>query len=91
MNIYALPGHRVRCSTHTAGYEYEQEEARKHLKLGGEYTVERTEVDSWSTKVFLEEVPGVPFNSVFFEDVEPQEDEKTQQHPDYVRFHGVHE
>ncbi len=89
MNIYALPGHMVRCSTHTAGYEYHQEIARKHLKLGAEYTVDHTVVGGWHTDVFLVEVPGVAFNSVFFEDVEPQEDEKNQSHPDYIRFHGV--
>ena len=43
--------------------------ARKHLTEGEEYTVERTEVSSCHTDVYLEEIPGVAFNSVMFEGV----------------------
>lgn len=39
------------------------------LKLGETYTVEKTEVHSWHTKVFLKEFPGVEFNSAWFEEV----------------------
>lgn len=42
----------------------------KLLKLGETYTIERTEVHSWHTKVFLKEFPGVEFNSVWFEEID---------------------
>jgi len=41
----------------------------KHLTLGAIYTVERTEVHSWHTKLFLQEVPGIPFSTVWFDEV----------------------
>ena len=40
MNIYANNGHKVRVKTFNAGYDYQQEIAKKHLKIGKEYTVE---------------------------------------------------
>ena len=68
MNIYAQKGDKVVVSSLTAGYENEQETVKKHLKLGNTYTVEETKVHSFYTDVFLQEVPGVRFNSVFFKD-----------------------
>ena len=41
----------------------------KLLKLGETYDVERIEVHSCHTKVFLKEFPCVEFNSVWFEEV----------------------
>ena len=86
MNIWALKGHRVKCGTLTAGYPSHQEVAQRHLELGKEYTVDRTEVDSWHTDVLLQEFPGVRFNSVFFEDAAEQSAEQDPLHPDYHRF-----
>jgi len=37
------------------------------LTLGSTYTVDRTEVHTWHTKVFLTEFPDAVFNSVCFE------------------------
>jgi len=37
------------------------------LKVGKTYTVDRTEIHSWHTKVYLEEYPGKKFNSNHFE------------------------
>ena len=68
MNIYAKTGHKVKCVTLDAGYKSDQETAKKYLEIGKEYIVERTEVDSWHTDVWLQEFPDVKFNSVFFED-----------------------
>lgn len=48
------------------GYDHDIEHAMKHLKQGETYTVDRTEIHSWHTKVYLQEIPGVPFNSVHF-------------------------
>ncbi|MEL1246321.1 hypothetical protein AAEO56_18760 [Flavobacterium sp. DGU11] len=86
MNIYALKGHKVRCSDLDNGYEYQQEIARRHLVLGEVYTIDKTEVGSSSTKVMLQEVPGVFFNSVFFDDVVPQGQADDKAHPDYWRY-----
>ena len=44
-------------------------ENAKHLKLYHIYTVERVEIHSWHTKIFLKEVPGIEFNSSWFESV----------------------
>jgi hypothetical protein len=33
MNIYALKGHKVKCSTLSAGYKYHQEVAEKYLEI----------------------------------------------------------
>lgn len=87
MNIYALKGHKVKCETLSAGYDYHKEVAQKHLEVGKEYTVEKTQVDSWHTDVWLQEFPNVKFNSVFFEDTVEQSEEMDKQHPDYRRFH----
>jgi hypothetical protein len=83
MNIYALKGHKVTCETLFAGYNYDQELARKYLEIGKEYTVEKTKVYSWHTHVWLQEFPNVIFNSVFFEDAVKQSEKKDKQHPDY--------
>lgn len=86
MNIYAIHGHKVVCSTFDAGYDYDKEQAKKHLEIDKEYTVDYTNVDSWSTDVYLVEFPNVRFNSVFFEDVVEQSDEDTRSHPDFKRY-----
>jgi len=38
----------------------------KLLKVHDVYTVDRIEIHSWHTKVFLKEFPGIEFNSVWF-------------------------
>lgn len=40
------------------------------LGIGKEYTIDRTEVHSQHTKVFLVEYPGKSFNSVWFDKLE---------------------
>ena len=39
------------------------------LEVGRVYTLIKTIVYNWNTDVFLEEFPGIPFNSVIFEEV----------------------
>lgn len=75
MNIYAKEGTRVKGIFDGAGnvihgYDHDKEVARIHLKPNFIYTIDSTEVHSWSTKVFLKEFPGIAFNSVHFEEVE---------------------
>jgi hypothetical protein len=86
MNIYAINGHKVVCSTFDAGYDHDKEVVRKHLEIGKVYTIDYTIIDSWSTDVYLVEFPNVKFNSVFFEDVDEQSNENTKSHPDYLRY-----
>jgi hypothetical protein len=86
MNIYALDGFRVRCYTLDAGYDYDKEIANRYLDINDEYTVDYTEVDGYRTEVYLKEFEGIPFNSVFFEDIDKQSDEDDMEHPDYHRY-----
>ena len=70
MDIYAQPGTKVVFANPDAGYEHHQETAKKHLTVDAEYTVDRIDAGNWHTDVYFEEVPGVPFNSVMFDDQE---------------------
>ena len=45
------------------------EENAVHLKIGEIYTIERAEIHSWHTKIFLKEIPRIEFNSVWFDEV----------------------
>lgn len=65
-DIRALKGTKVRYAHPLSGFEGQVALARDRLVLGGIYTVDRTEIHTWHTKVFLEEVPDVGFNSCFF-------------------------
>lgn len=69
MDIYARRGTKIVFNNPNAGYPYDQETARKYLKVGSKYTVEWKRVGCFHTDVFLQEVPGVPFNSVLFDEV----------------------
>lgn len=86
MNIYALEGHKVVCSSLTGGYDYHEEVAQKYLEVGKVYTVECTEVGNNITYVWLKEIPNKFFNSIYFEDVTPQSEELDKQHPGYEYF-----
>lgn len=68
MNIYAQKGDKVIYFRDT-GYGKDRENARLYLRMGQIYTVERTVVFSDLTIVFLQEYPGIPFNSVQFKDL----------------------
>jgi hypothetical protein len=87
MNIYALKGHKVKCKTFSAGYDYQKKIAQKHLEVGKEYTIEETQVENSYTDVWLQEFPNVQFNSVFFEDAVEQSEEMDKKHPDYFIYH----
>lgn len=87
MNIFALQGHRVKCtSIKSGGYEFDDEKAQQYLELNKEYTVDHTVVESWSTTVYLQEIENVYFNSCFFDDVTEQDVEDDKKHDDYNRF-----
>ena len=68
MNIYAPKGAKVVFNHPTGGRTHEQETAKKYLDVGATYSIERTEVSDFHTRVHLQEVAGVTFNSVYFDD-----------------------
>lgn len=86
MNIYALKGHRVKVTQITAkrGYSKNRLDVQEYLTVGKIYTVERTEVDSFHTDVYLKEIPSVCFNSVNFVDVDIQTEDQDKKHLDYA-------
>ncbi|MEI7620003.1 MAG: hypothetical protein WCJ57_00340 [Candidatus Falkowbacteria bacterium] len=61
-------GEKVKVTAISAenGYSNDQENVKKYLKIGDEYTVTEVNVKSWMTEVYLQEVPGIKFNSVNF-------------------------
>lgn len=54
----------VTISSAKSGYASDQESVKKHLKIGEKYTAKEVIVKDFFTDVYLEEVPGVKFNSV---------------------------
>lgn len=69
MNIYANKGTKVRfIDDKFFGSATDRHFANQYIESNGVYTVERTVVHSWSTDVYLQEVPGVCFNSVLFQE-----------------------
>jgi hypothetical protein len=75
MNIYAKKGHRVTVSKESIhnGNEYDANLAKKYLKIGGSYTVERTVVQNWQSIVVLEQFPEIEFNTSTFVDVDTKD------------------
>lgn len=70
MNIYAKKGDKVTVTEDSikSGYKCDIEKAEKYLKVGNIYTVEKTNVFSSYTEVYLQEFPDIEFNSVQFID-----------------------
>ena len=68
MDIYSTQGTKVIFSNPIWGYESDQEIAKKNLKIGSEYTIEKTNIWSSHTLVYLKEFPWIEFNSVMFTD-----------------------
>ena len=86
MNIYSLNGHKVKLETLEAGHDWQKEIVKKHLVVGRIYTVDYTVVHNSNTEVYLQEFPGVEFNSVFFEDVKKQFKYDDRKHPHYFFY-----
>lgn len=79
MNLNATKGARVIFKNTNSGYVYDQELAKKHLVSGCMYTVQLVDAHSFSsTLVVLNEVPGVYFNTVLFEDAKQKSSRKTK-------------
>lgn len=70
MNIYAEYGDKVRFAFPYNGYKDEREEVAKMMNVGDVFTVDCTSVGGSHSSVYLQEFPDIPFNTVFFEDVQ---------------------
>ena len=72
MDIYAEKGTKVIVTEESIknGYDNVEEHAKKFLKAGETYTIDHTDVDGWSTAVYIKEFPDEIFNSVSFESVD---------------------
>jgi hypothetical protein len=84
MNIYASNGFQVVCADNPNTSD--NEKVSKHLEVGKIYTVQRTIVSSWSTDVWLREIPGVSFGSSNFNDLKSQSAENDAKHPDWAIY-----
>jgi len=73
VNIWTAKGEKV-IFTGKNGHSWQQKKARIVLDVGKEYTIESLSVGGFSSEVYLQEFPGVGFNSVMFENItDPKE------------------
>jgi len=86
MNIFALKGHKVKCHLIETGHKYQIELAEQYLLKGETYMIDHTDVGRSFTDVYLQEIPGLCFNSTCFVDIFPQPVEDTYKHPDYIKY-----
>jgi len=68
MDIHARSGHLVTVTEESYKNGMDGDTSKYQLEVDTTYTVDHTEVMSWSTLVFLREFPDVAFNSVNFID-----------------------
>ena len=73
MAINAKPGTAVRYMGPRGGSDVDKSTAERWLVKGRVYTVERTDIDRWSTAVWLRSFYDHSFNVVFFDEVEPEQ------------------
>ena len=74
MNIWNSKPRKVKCINNKDNKFYNCDENSPLLIVGETYTLKYIEVHSWLTEVWLEEFPGVEFNSSCFEEIEKQID-----------------
>ena len=67
MDIYSKPGTKV-IYLGENGYEADRAKANKYLEVGKEYTVRSIDVGGFMSQVELEEVVGITFNTVMFDE-----------------------
>lgn len=74
LNIKTVPmdaeiGRKVTVTDQSIDFGYDNEIARKHLKVGDIYTIEGMDVQAWSSTLWVREIPGIEFNTVNFVDI----------------------
>ena len=74
MNIYAKKRGKIIVTEETIknGSDTDRRRAEKYLTVGKIYTVDCIVVMAWSSKVFIKELPKLPFNTVLFKHQEPE-------------------
>jgi len=74
MNIYAKKGEKITVTEETIknGSDTDRRRVEKYIAVGKTYTVDSIVVMAWSSRVFIKEVPKLPFNTVLFKDQEPE-------------------
>lgn len=77
MDIYAKPGTKVRY-TGEGGYDNDKHFANSHFKVGDVLTVKNIKVGNFMSYAEFEEHPGRNFNTVMFEEVTNNEEDKNQ-------------
>ena len=64
--LHCERGCKVIASNLDNGYPCDSEQAHELLSIGQVYEVERLEVGSCNSKIWLKEFPGISFNTVHF-------------------------
>jgi hypothetical protein len=93
MNIYSLNGDKVKIIIHEDGefngYEYDIT-LLKTIDPEKEYTVDYTNIGSYHTDLYLEEFPGIMFNSVCFYNVDKSimdyNKDRDRKHTDWYKY-----
>lgn len=86
MEIFTPENKKVELATLNAGHDWQKEEVKKHLEFGKHYTVEKTIVHGFSSEVYLKEIPGVSFNTVFFKNVDKVSKKEIIEHPEQIKY-----
>lgn len=79
LTLKEKPGDKIYFVFPNSGHEWQENEARAKFKLGAAYTVERMQVGSCMSKVWLVEFPNEHFNTVLFGVPEENENEQVQE------------
>ena len=69
MSLDTPEGDKIIFSNPNSGYVLDQESCEKYLKVNEEYTVDFIDIGSWSSEVYLKEIPNKSFNTVMFENL----------------------
>lgn len=68
MDIHSLKvGDKLICADNKENNWGSCDSAPQNLSVGETYIIEKFEIHSWHTKIWLKEKPGKVFNSVHFE------------------------
>lgn len=69
MDIFNSKPRKLKCIRNDSHGMTVHSENHYLLKIGEIYNMTDIEVFRWNTDIYLEEFPGIPFNSVAFEEV----------------------
>ena len=58
---------KITCTKFEGGDGQDLVRAKRFLKIGNEYTIDRFYISGRATDVFFKEIPNISFNSLYFE------------------------